>query len=50
MAKDKYEKKETSVRLKMKGGAVVDPDSQLEDVAHVMKVYILLNITNYLFS
>ncbi|XP_021955336.1 poly [ADP-ribose] polymerase [Folsomia candida] len=37
MAKDKYEKKETSVRLKMKGGAVVDPDSQLEDVAHVMK-------------
>lgn len=36
-AADRFEKKQTSVKLIMKGGAVVDPESDLEEVGHVLK-------------
>jgi len=32
-----FEKTEKSVKLKMKDGSVVDPESELEDVGHVLK-------------
>ncbi len=39
VGRDKYAKKEGTIKLTMKGGAVVDPESELDEIGHILKVY-----------